>query len=266
MRYDVDKDYHYTSFEPMMVPHLWEDVLNGPCYVINLDRNPQRWEDVQDKIQKAGFKHMTRVSAVDGKNPASLYENWGLYNHPSFAEWDQEFMDYPGKQGCFLSHMKIWKKIIDERIPWVTIFEDDVLFHPQWNTLAPKYFEMTPKDFDVLYLGAQFEFESGYHIDCGPVFCTHAMIVTYNGAKKLYEMCLNKTKGVYTVDCMIIDMMKFKMYFSQTHAKQYPFTWYVWNGRSFFPTDMGNMPKGWTKRNCGLVFQDESYGSEVRPW
>ena len=266
MRYDVEKDYQYTSFEPMMTPQLWEDIVNGPCYVINLDRNPKRWETAQEKIKNAGFTNVHRISAVDGKNPLSLQQNWNDYQNPSFAEWDQEFVQYPGKQGCFLSHMKIWKKMIDERIPWVTILEDDVLFHSQWNVLAPKYFELTPKDFDVLYLGAQFEFESSYHIDCGPVFCTHAMIVTYNGAKKLYEMCLNKTGGVYTVDCMIIDMMKFKLHFQHTHSKAFPFTWYVWNGIRFFPTEQINMPKGWTKRNCGLVFQDESYGSEVRPW
>ena len=50
----------------------WTDVLKGPCSVINLDRNPQRWEDVQEKIIKAGFTNFERFSAVDGKNPEVL--------------------------------------------------------------------------------------------------------------------------------------------------------------------------------------------------
>ena len=240
----------------------WTDVLKGPCSVINLDRNPQRWEDVQEKIIKAGFTNFERFSAVDGKNPEVLKTVWEQLGNPSFASWDQEFVQYPGKQGCFLSHVLLWKKIIDEKIPWMTVFEDDVLFHPKWNELAPQYFESTPKEFDVLYLGAQFEFYSQYHIDQGPIFCTHAMIVSYEGAKKLYDMCLKKIGGVYTVDCMIIDYIKQKLIKKED---PYDFKWYVWNGR-FFPTDMAIMDKGWTKRNSGLVFQDESYGSEVRQW
>ena len=255
-------DYSYTLFEPISTPKTWDAILNSKCFIINLDRNPERWADVQDKIKNAGFKNAERWKAVDAKNPEDLKKNWEIFNNPPFASWDQEFVQYPGKQGCFLSHMNIWKKIIDERIPCVTIFEDDVLFHPKWLELAPQYFENTPKDFDVLYMGAQFEFASQFHIDRGPVFCTHAMIVTYNGAKKLYDMCLKHKGGVYTIDCMIIDMMKYKL---MKKDSQFPFPWYVWNGR-FFSTDMVHMPKGWTKRNSGLVFQDESYGSEVRQW
>lgn len=265
MRYNIEKDYHYSSFETLSGPQSWQDVLSGPCYVINLDRNPERWETAQHKIRDAGFQNFKRYRAVDAKDPQQLKEAWDLFGNPSFAEWDQEFIQYPGKQGCFLSHFKIWKEMIDNKTPWITVFEDDVMFHPKWKELAPIYFENTPKDLDLLYFGSQFEFESNYHIDCGPVFCTHAMLVTYNGAKKLYEMCLEKTGGVYTIDCMMIDMMKFKLHFKNNN-NEYPFKWNVWNGHSFFPTHMVNMPKGWTKRNCGLVFQDESYGSEVRPW
>lgn len=234
----------------------WEDVLNGPCYIINLDRNPERWSDVQEKIKKAGYTNVHRWTAVDGKNPSQLKDAWNQVGNPSFSLNDQEFVQYPGKQGCFLSHVLLWKKMIDEQIPWITVFEDDVLFHPEWTTLAPQYFEQTPTNFDVLYLGAQFEFHSKYHIDKGPVFCTHAMMVSLEGAKKLYRYC-TQAPNVYTVDCMIIDWMK--------RPLKLALQWYVWNGM-FFPTDMAKMDKGWTKRNGGLVFQDERYGSEVRPW
>ena len=266
MQYNLEKDYQYDKFDNLQVPTEWKDVLSGPCYVINLERNPERWETAQHKIHAAGFQNFKRFQAVDAKDPQQLKEAWELFGNPPFAKWDQEFIDYPGKQGCFLSHFKIWKEMIENKIPWAVILEDDVLFHPQWKELAPGYFENTPKNFDVLYFGSQFEFNSQFHVDRGPVFCTHAMLVTYNGAKKLYDMCLQKTGGVYTIDCMIIDMMKYKMHFKDGNGKEFPFSWYVWNGRSFFPTDMVNMPKGWTKRNCGLVFQDESYVSEVRPW
>ena len=127
----------------------------------------------------------------------------------------------------------------------MVILEDDVMFHPKWKDLAPEYFQNTPKNFDVLYLGAQFEFNSKFHIDIGPVFCTHAMVVTYNGAKKLWEMLLNRKLGVYTIDCMIIDSMKHRLMTMNNENslfKSNPFTWYVWNG-NFYPTEIKNMPK-----------------------
>ncbi|WP_227681697.1 glycosyltransferase family 25 protein [Psychrobacter glacincola] len=32
----------------------------------------------------------------------------------------------PGELACMMSHVAIWKKTIDENIPYVTIFEDDI--------------------------------------------------------------------------------------------------------------------------------------------
>jgi len=225
-----------------------------PCFVVNLDRNPERWEVSQKRILEAGFKDVRRVSAVDGKNKEVLENEWKKYGSPKFAAWDKEFVEHPGKQGCFLSHLNIWSKMIEEGIERAVVLEDDVLFHPRWAELYPLYLEKTPKDVEVLYLGSQIEFHSQYHVDKGPVFCTNAMLITLEGAKKLKELVLSRE--VYTVDCMLIDQMK----------KGWDLKWVVWNAQRFYPTEMQHMPKGWTKRNCGLIFQDESFGSEVRIW
>lgn len=260
------RDYTFSPFEfAQTYPVTFKDLLDAPCRVINLDRNPERWGIGEKRIIEAGFTNIQRVSAVDAKDSSQLAQAWNVLGNPSFASWDREFVSYVGKQGCFLSHFQIWKEILDHKIPYMVVFEDDVMFHPQWKDLAPLYFENTPKDFDILYLGAQFEFMSRYHVDSGPVFCTHAMVLTYNGVKKLWDMLLQLSVGVYTIDCMIIDMMKYKLIHAN-NMNQSPFTWYVWNGQTFYPTDVQNMPKGWTKRNGGLVFQDESFGSEVRIW
>lgn len=225
-----------------------------PCFVINLDRNPERWEKAVERIREAGFSNIQRIPGVDGKNPEVLEQEWKKYNSPAFAAWDKEFVEHPGKQGCFLSHVQVWDKIISEEIPHAVVFEDDVLFHPRWKELSALYYEKTPDDYEVLYMGSQIEFNSMYHVDKGPVFCTNAMVVSLAGAKKL-KACVF-SKPVYTVDCMLIDQMR----------SGWDLKWVVWNARRFFPTDIQNMPKGWTKRNTGLVFQDESFGSEVRIW
>jgi len=245
----------------------FEEFLNLPCRIINLERNPERWKICEERVKEAGFTNYQRVIGVDGKDSDTLQKEWEKLNNPKFADWDTEFVTYPGKQGCFLSHFKIWKEIIENKIPYTLIFEDDVLFHPKWKEIAPAYLNATPKNFDVVYLGSQIEFFSQYHVDRGPVFCTHAMLLSYDGVVKLYNMLLKNSVGVYTIDCMLIDLMKdyYRKLRTNREAK-IPFSWYVWNGQQFYPTDLRNMPKGWTKRNGGIIFQDESFGSEVRIW
>ena len=38
-------EYYYQPFEEINVfPKTFKDLLEAPCRVINLDRNPERWE------------------------------------------------------------------------------------------------------------------------------------------------------------------------------------------------------------------------------
>jgi len=223
--------------------------LNSPCKLINLTKNTARFTISKERIQEAGFTNIERFNAIDIHH---LDENWKLLNNPVIAaEKDPCFCSFLGKQGCFLSHILIWKDIIEKKIPYTTIFEDDVLFNEQWNTVAPMYYKNTPNTYDILYLGAQFEAISNYHVDKVPVYCTHAYVITYEGAKKIYELVLNSEIGVYTIDCMLLDFMK-----------KDAFNWVVWNGYKFLTTKY-NMNKEWAMRNHGLVYQDEIFGSDI---
>jgi glycosyl transferase family 25 len=38
----------------------------------------------------------------------------------------QEDFLSPGELACFMSHVSIWQKMVDEQIPHLAIFEDDV--------------------------------------------------------------------------------------------------------------------------------------------
>jgi GR25 family glycosyltransferase involved in LPS biosynthesis len=223
--------------------------LNSPCKVINLTKNTARWTISKERIEDAGFTNIERFNAIDKDH---LAENWKILNRPIIAmKKDPCFSKFLGKQGCFLSHILIWKNIIEQKIPFTTIFEDDVLFHDEWHRIAPFYFEKTPTDYDILYLGSQFEAISNYHIDRVPVYCTHAYCITYEGAQKLYTLLMNSVIGVYTIDCMLLDLMK-----------EDAFNWYVWNGYKFYP-NKEKMSQLWAIRNSGLVYQDEVFGSDV---
>lgn len=238
----------------MATPNIWNDVLEAPAFILNMDRCPDRLELSMKAASAAGFKNIRNDDLV---------EAWKEHGSPAFDKTDQEFVTYKGKQGCALGHYNIWKKIITENIPFATVFEDDIKFHKDWNRLAPLYFRNTPSDYDILYFGSQIDYMIDGYIVVTPVFCTHAYFITLEGAKRMYEMCLRNPRGTKTIDCMIIDEMKHAFYTGMQYKP--PFQWYVWNG-THFPDPYVLTDPDWEKRNAGLVFQDPSLGTFVRPW
>lgn len=65
----------------------------------------------------------------------------------------------------------------------VAVFEGNIRFHKDFEKLFPKYLEKIPKDYDVVFLGAEFE-KSDYHIDRVPIHSAFATLISENGAKK----------------------------------------------------------------------------------
>lgn len=244
-------------------PPEWQDFLDAPVFVINLARCSDRWTVTEARLKEAGFRDIRRWEGVDAGADATLAAAWARHGSPPMDATDHEFCQtYKGKQGCMLSHLDVLAHVIANGIPYFVVMEDDVLFHPKWSLLAPVYYDITPKDYDLLYLGSQLETPTEYSIVRLPCFCTNAMAMTLAGAEKVYRFLLSQPKGVRTIDCMLKDHQT-----SVVHSALIApaFDWYVWNGR-LFPTDQAVMSKDWTKRNTGLVFQDVQFGSEVRPW
>jgi GR25 family glycosyltransferase involved in LPS biosynthesis len=242
-------------------PTSWQAVLEGPSFIINMAECKDRLKASKKLIHDAGFSFITRWNAVDARDAGQLAAAWERHGNPTFDPTDGEFIEYTGKQGCFLSHIELWKYIVDNNIEFATIFEDDIQYHEKWDLLAPKYFEATPKDYELLYMGSQIDYMVKSHILRTPVFCTHAYLITLEGARILLKALLEAPMGVRTIDCMLIDMMKDNV-FKQLPC---PFKWYVWNG-TLFPDAAARLDPSWAKRNSGLVFQDARYGSLVRPW
>lgn len=238
------------------------EILKAPTFVVNLDRCGERWTTCSKRIEEAGFTDVRRWRGVDAQND-DLKAVWlealdGI--EPRFSVYHTELVKHPGTQGCLLSHLLLWKKIIREKIPLTVVLEDDVMFHPQWSFLAPMYYDETPKIYDILYMGSQRdEAGDGSYVDRVPVFCTHAYVITLEGAKKLIRALLTHPWGFYAIDCMLIDYMKWERRTGQSA----PFVWYSWNG-TLVPTREAQMEEGWDKRNSGLVFQDYSFPSDVR--
>jgi hypothetical protein len=249
------------------------NILNQPAFVIHIEEySPDRKDFFSKNIKEAGYKNMIIFEGVKAKNNDDLNncikEFGNVKLHKDLCN---------GQKGCLFSHLKLYKHIISNNIPICTIFEDDVCFHPNWQTLSSNYYNNTPKNFDIIFIGNQLD-ECKHNIKVPAIntcssFCTHAYIITLNGAKKLLTYLLNwdyNTKynenyvgrpltGLFCIDVMIKniqDRMNKKLL-------KKTINWYCWNG-TYFQCDFNRIPlKGNDIRNTGLVFQSDNFESIV---
>lgn len=105
---------------------------------INLDRRPERWQRMQRAFTAHGIESVRRFSAIDG-NETVRPPHW---THT------------PGAYGCLESHLRVVREAHDAGVSSVLIFEDDVVFDPQFKEKFATFIQELPADWDMLFLGA----------------------------------------------------------------------------------------------------------------
>lgn len=230
-----------------MLPDNLEDVLNGACFVVNLDRAINRWPIIKERVENAGFKP-ERFPAIDGSK-GHCKKQWLDFGTRRDAEY---IFDSDGQAGCGLSHANIWDHIVKNNIPFASVFEDDVLFHKDWKTLSPLFYQHTDKNIDIVHYGCQGTGgPASPLVTSVPVFCTHAYLITLEGAKKMVNT-VRESNRVCMIDCFIIELMKIR--------DTCPFTWQSWNATSYGdPARHSSLEY----RNDGLVYQDDIFESNI---
>lgn len=87
-------------------------------YYINLDRSHDRKQSMEKQFQLFGLD-VTRLSAIDGSTlNLTDYKSCGLT---------------PGEIGCYLSHIKAWKLLLETDDQFAVIFEDDIKISADFN-------------------------------------------------------------------------------------------------------------------------------------
>ncbi|MCJ7637898.1 MAG: glycosyltransferase family 25 protein, partial [Nitrososphaeraceae archaeon] len=88
-------------------------------YIINMDKDTERYKYVTQQLEALGIKNYHRWKGFVGKdltidelNDMNISSNLGT-----------------GARGCAYSHMKLWQYILDNKLDWTLILEDDVHFH-----------------------------------------------------------------------------------------------------------------------------------------
>jgi len=99
--------------------------FSPPLFVINLERSSDRRESIAAQLDELCIDFEI-FPASDG---ARLSQN-------ELAQYDEKYVIgqiarpmSPSEVGCYLSHVRIWKKIVEEDISWAVVLEDDVDIH-----------------------------------------------------------------------------------------------------------------------------------------
>lgn len=169
-------------------------------YFINLDRRPDRLEQVMAEFEKHEIKNAHRISAVD-KNT--------LADGPAGVD--------RGNVACARSHLQVVKDAKRLGLKNYLVLEDDVVFHPDFNKLLEAWYDQVPENYDLLYLGANHnsgvEYVSPNVCKCIASYTTHAyaasanvydaMIDLWTNQDAEIDVCLARLHKFYNCYCFI---------------------------------------------------------------
>lgn len=122
------------SFESVLKPSL---VL---CITLHNEKS-EKWKKIKTRLQK-GFPSVQHFPAVDTRGskwsdmPTDGFTKFRKDNNIK-RKYHHEFTG-TGGIGCFLSHYKIWKLMVDEDIPDCVVLEDDAVFDKPHSLFTPK--------------------------------------------------------------------------------------------------------------------------------
>jgi len=91
------------------------------CYVINLDRSPERMEKLSGRLKELSLE-WTRIAAVDG---ASIADTLPGFDAKGYDRRHGKLVN-PNEVGCYLSHVKAIQEFYDSGDEFGVILEDDV--------------------------------------------------------------------------------------------------------------------------------------------
>ena len=130
---------------PYNLPTEWSEVCSNKSVILGLKRYAFRREYSAAKLAIIGYSNIELIDSFDGweEDIESAFSRLGIQVNPTIGK---------GHKGCIYSHIFQWKRIIDESIPYMTIFEDDCIGHTDLSKgLGQKFWDATPKDFDICY-------------------------------------------------------------------------------------------------------------------
>lgn len=130
-----------------------------------------------------------------------------------------------GEIACFLSHYCLWQQVVEQQLPYLMVFEDDIYFSKSANFLLSNL-DWLPNNFDLVKLETMYEevilsksVRSVLEHDVCQMQSSHmgtaGYIISQTGAKKLLTM----TQG-FGID-RPVDHIIFEKFIEQENSKVY---------------------------------------------
>lgn len=186
-------------------------------FVVNLIRRTDRKEAVEIALDKHDIDYEF-FEAVDGTSLKVTDEIINLFK-------GNDFGSTRGVIGCALSHLTLWKRLVNEEAPFYTIFEDDI--HPRDDFSERfKYVKNNMKG-DIIFLGYHSRNTNIRSEKSDPPLISlpldayiggfFAYIITLEGAKKLLNY-ININGIKHGIDYLIKIIPGFESYVLQPHC------------------------------------------------
>jgi arabinogalactan endo-1,4-beta-galactosidase len=193
-----------------------------PVFVINLDRDHERLAAMADRLGAWGVE-FTRWPATDGQaladgphppGAAAAYDGVALSGFDRFA--------LP-EAACGISHIRLWRMLVAQRIPWAVVLEDDarLIRRPPSGIGAWGL----PQDADIVLLSERAA--PGATRREGSSACSYAEVVGGAGTEG-YLVSWKGARQLLAVTRPLLNPLDFQMYAhfaSVRRADTYPFLW-----------------------------------------
>ncbi|ASM52276.1 glycosyl transferase, family 25 [Pseudoalteromonas espejiana DSM 9414] len=91
-------------------------------FVINLARSTKRLKQTTERLSAVNLT-FKRIDAIDGNN-LTVKQKY-LHYSSQINKQKYHYALSNGQIGCYLSHRKAWQKIVDEKLKYAIVLEDD---------------------------------------------------------------------------------------------------------------------------------------------
>lgn len=184
-------------------------------FVVNLVRRPEKKRRLLERLRAIDLGAPVEwFRAVDGLELGPAYldaHGFALYRH-----WKQPGATNPyhardlkwGEVGCALSHLLLWRRMVEEDIDTALILEDDTTFTPGAAVrlhAALAAVEHHDREWDLCYAGRVRLGATAAEPIVGPgvvvptfSYCTHAYVLSNRGARKLLSTGFER--AIFPVD------------------------------------------------------------------
>jgi GR25 family glycosyltransferase involved in LPS biosynthesis len=141
-----------SSEHENFIPLPREEQNNIKVYYINLDRRPDRNEFMTKQLENQSGITPIRFKAIEGVKHTFTVEETKLFSKSNFKGTKHYF----GIAGNFLSHLELWKKMIEEGDEYIIILQDDIALVKDFGIKLHKILSDLPSNSEIVNIAQLF--------------------------------------------------------------------------------------------------------------